>query len=47
MKKRGDLLMSPKKIPKLMFRMLIDAVILLLGNLVKEDSDPWESRKKY
>lgn len=46
MKKRDDLLMPPKKLPKLMFRMLIDAVILLLGNLVKEDTDPWEKRKK-
>ena len=46
MKKRGDLLMPPKKIPKLLFRALIDSLILLLGSLTKDD-DLWEKRKRY
>lgn len=46
MKKRGDLLMPPKKIPKLLFRALIDSLILLLGSLTKDD-DFWEKRKRY
>ena len=46
MKKRGDLIMPPKKIPKLLFRALLDAVILFLGSLSKDD-DPWEKWKKY
>ena len=46
MKKKGSLLMPPKKIPKLLFRALLDAVILFLGSLTKDD-DSWEKRKKY
>ena len=46
MKKRSDLIMPPKKIPKLLFRAFLDAVILFLDNLGKE-KDPFEKQKKY
>ena len=46
MKRKDDFVMLPKKIPKLLFRALLDAVILLLDSLSKDD-DPWEKRKKY
>ena len=45
MKKKG-FMMPPKKIPKLLFRALIDSLILLLGSLTKDD-DLWEKRKRY
>lgn len=45
MKKKG-FMMPPKKLPKLLLRTLLDALILFLGSLTKEN-DPWEDRKKY
>ncbi len=38
--------MPRKKLPKLLLRTLLDALILFLGSLTKEN-DPWEDRKKY